>query len=175
MLKWILGIVLLILFLVCLGIKIFDRDRRLSIAPCGMGINKVLYAEEQSWGIGLPGDNETGVIVFELPDVVSEQIEIQGIGYLESITCPVELAIDRRGKYDRWQKTPILNGKEWRADAVELNSYLDHYGFGIEINKTIELEINGAISGEGNFFSFGRTGIIVLAPRTNRAYYFYAG
>ncbi|XHE13504.1 hypothetical protein PCC82_01825 [Agrobacterium deltaense] len=153
----------------------FERDHRLAIAPCGMGITKVLYAEERSWGIGFPGDSETGVIVLQLPDAVSELIETHGTEYLKSTKCPFELARDWRGQYYRWQQTPIISDKEWHVDKVELSDYLDQYGFGITIDQAIESEINDAISSEGNFFSYGRIGIIVLVPKTKRAYYFYAG
>lgn len=47
----------------------------LNFLPEGLGVWKQLYANEKAWGIGIPGDNETGLIEFELPSSASDSIK----------------------------------------------------------------------------------------------------
>ncbi len=141
-----------------------------------MNIEKVLYAEEKAWGVGLPGDNETGVIAYELPEDVSKALELRGLGYLEGLDCARRDGGDWRGRFYRWKRTPIQDGRKWaKAGDPEIRTYLGQYGFDINISPTIEAEINAAISGSDAFFAYGQIGFAILVPSKRRAYFVYAG
>jgi len=62
-----------------------ENVRQLSFAPKGLGVSKILYVAEESSGFG-PGGNETGVIVYELPENAATEIEKNGVAYLEKIS-----------------------------------------------------------------------------------------
>lgn len=47
--------------------KIYERSFMLSIVPDALGVNSILYREEESWGFG-PGGNEAGIRVYPLAE-----------------------------------------------------------------------------------------------------------
>lgn len=156
----------------------FMPDQHRFLAPCGLGVTKVLYVEEQLFGSGfLPGDNETGVIAFQLPEDVSARLREGGVNYLKTLSCPPTTnSIKAKGQYYGWRETPIVNDQRWRVDGVELALYLDKYGFSIPIDKVVEAEINKAIQNPGSFYAYSNAGgVILLVPSSGKAYFFYAG
>lgn len=136
----------------------------LSRLPPGLGVEKVLYTENESWGFG-PGGNESGVVLYELPSHVSDANP--------SVLAP-EL---------HWEKTPLQGHREWfegegasRTEAGPLlNNYLNQYGFGIPVKPEVMSEINRSVSAPGSWYAYTRNGVILLMPLTNRVAYVYAG
>lgn len=165
--------------------KSFERQTRLSYIPESLGVTRILYAQEESWGFG-PGGNETGVIAYELPAGVSERLSREGKTFLESLPVAPDTG-DWRGRYERWQQTPIEGDKDWlEGDMVRygppgtvigprLENYLDKYGFGIEVDPAILKQINDAISHSGSLFAYGRIGVIILVPHEGKVFYVYNG
>lgn len=49
------------------------------------------------------------------------------------------------------------------------------YGFGIEIDKSIEELIDKAINQTGNYYAYGRIGVIILIPAEEKIVYVYNG
>lgn len=158
--------------------KSWEKDYQLSFVPMGLATSKVLYVNEESWGFG-PGGNETGVIVYELPEGVSKEMQQDGIDYLARLPRQKKADRDWRGVYEHWQSTPILvegtDSSMNRTMFHNIESYLDRYGFGIEIDPQIKQEINHALSTPGSFAAYGRIGLIIVIPKVNRVVYVYNG
>lgn len=71
--KWIMILIVMIL-LGYGGCVARERGHYLTLAPCGMELPGIAYRKTETWGsllLSLPGDNETGVIVYELPESTS--------------------------------------------------------------------------------------------------------
>lgn len=174
--RWLLFFVLLAALFYA-GCRFVETRRQLSYAPCGMSIQKVLYSLEEAWGIGLPGDNETGVIAYALPEDVSRALESGGLDYLQGLRCEKGTGPrDWKGQFSGWKETPVLGDRHWvDAGGPELRTYLGQYGFDIDVRPDIEADINAAISSAESFFADGRIGVAILVPSKRRAYFVYAG
>jgi hypothetical protein len=79
----------------------------------------------------LPGDNETGLIVYELPDSTAREIQKVGIDYFTKMAPKAGDSRDWHGRYEKWQQTPIL----LEGSDHKIANYLNRYGFGISIDS----------------------------------------
>jgi hypothetical protein len=130
----------------------------------------------------LPGDNETGLIVYELALSTAQVLEKRGIEYLR--TLPPNAGDDRdwRGRYEEWRPTP-LSDPHWLKDPISdaafstahVRSYLYKYGFGIDVDSDIEALIDEAIAKPGSYYAYGRLGVLIVIPSKLRVVYAYAG
>jgi hypothetical protein len=158
--------------------KQFETQHRLSFIPTGLAVEKILYANDQSWGFG-PGGNETGVFVYELPDKVAQEIRKDGIGFFTNLVRSKEDANGGRRGYGTWQETPHILDTGTSDQGVPLPStisnYLSTYGFGIPIDSQIENEIDTSLSHSGTFFAYRRRGILIVIPKSRRVIYAYRG
>nr|WP_294840094.1 hypothetical protein [uncultured Methylotenera sp.] len=165
--------------------KHFEKQHRLSFVPEGIRVEKILYAKEESWGFG-PGGNETGVIVYELPDTIARQISKDGINYFSSLPPQSTDSHDWHGRYEKWYDTPIPYSDSWSGPesdnktnpdkfVAKIETYLNRYGFSIPIDPNTEAEIDYAISEKGSFFAYSRIGLIIVSPKTRRVVYAYNG
>ena len=161
-----------------IGFKHIEAKHHLSLVPLGLRVEKVLYAEEQSWGFG-PGGNETGVIEYELPEDIAAQIDKIGIMFFAMAPPQAADGFDPSGQYRTWQQTPILlDGSGLGAEATqnhEISNFLASHGFGIFIDPKLEKRINSSISQPGSFAAFGRGGVLIVNPKTRRIMYAYNG
>lgn len=136
------------------------------------------YREEKSWGHGLPGDAETGVVVYRLTDGSARRAQAEGDRLRESLP----------GGYESWHPTPIANwdydGSPWRKSrdniknsphGPDIKEYLDKYA-PIPIDQQRIDEINQAIRTTGSFYSYGRGGsITIVSPMNEKVYFAFAG
>lgn len=141
------------------GFKSWEKSRQLSYAPLDLRVSKILYKTEESWGWG-PGGNETGIIVYELPEISADKILSDG-------------------GYNHWSSTPLLldgdGGGPNRTRDHEIGHYLNRYGFGIPLDPNVEQEINAALSNPGSYFSSGGVGFILIIPSSRIVVYAYNG
>lgn len=165
--------------------KHFEKQLRLSYVPEGLKVEKIIYASEESWGFG-PGGNETGVIVYDLPDTIAEQISKVGIDYFSSLPPQSGDSHDWHGRFEKWYSTPIPYGNSWSGPESDnktnpdtfvpkIGTYLFRYGFGIPLDPAIESAIDLAIAKKGSFFAYGRVGMLIVIPETRRVVYAYNG
>lgn len=173
--KWIM--ILIVMILLGYGSCVArERGHYLALAPCGMELSGIAYRKTETWGsplLSLPGDNETGVIVYELPESTVAAIETQGVAYLEGLTCNLQRS-RHRGRFNDWRPTPVVPDSRW-DDQVTTASFLNRYGFGIPIRTDIEAMIDKAISTSGALYAYGRSGFMLIIPEERRAVYMYAG
>lgn len=172
--------ILLITALV-ISFKSCERNHRLGFVPKALKVSKIVYAQEESRGIG-PSGNESGVIVYELPEDVAEQIKKSGITFFSDSLASKQGNDDRAGEYEKWEETPLLSESAWReagegrtTAAPQIENYLNRYGFGVSVEPDVAKEINLIVSKGGAYFARGRGGIIIVSPETKRVIYTYSG
>lgn len=156
----------------------FLERYRLSFVPTGLGVSRVLYAKQDAWGFG-PGANETGVVIYALPEEATAKVQAQGITYLAGLPANTDDQGTWRGRYESWHATPHqLEGSDSHTNKVssfEVAHYLNRYGFGIDIDPVVQRQINDAISNGGSFLAHGRVGILIVSPSIRRVFYIYSG
>jgi len=159
--------------------KVMELRFVLARVPEPLHISWIEYREEKAWGIGLPGDNETGFVVYRLTDESAGWARRRGDRLAELLP----------GGSQHWQLTPVADwadgGRNWHAydesrsmrpHAADIREYLDKYGFGIPIEPTRAEQLNHAIRTTGSFYSYGHGGsITVVDPRYGKVYFAYAG
>lgn len=97
-------------------------------------------------------------------------------------TCrpnPDQAARDWRGEYDHWQKTLVALDPRWGAPAAQrqvvLTDYICRYGFCIDIDPTVAQQATAALSELGNYYAYGRIGLLLVSPRQQKVYYLING
>ncbi|MDB5492176.1 MAG: hypothetical protein JWO78_2025 [Micavibrio sp.] len=169
------------------GFKLWEYKFRLSFIPNEFGVYKIIYRNEDSWGFG-PGGNETGFIVYELPEKIAKKIETEGISYLQNLYSNARDGHEWRGHYETWHETPIDVTRNWvdymsMKDGEEnyskktpsIENYLNAYGFGISIDSQFLKIANSAIVHPKNYYAYGRIGIIIIIPASRKIIYAYNG
>jgi hypothetical protein len=181
-LQWII-VIAVVIGVPLLGYQLIVYVWRLGFVPQAMNVWSVLYASEQSWGFG-PGGNETGIIVYKMPETVAAQLEKDGLKYLEHLAQQSHGGW--RGRYETWLPTPVVYDQRWRRDnrgesegltwtSPGMGDYMFAYGFWIPIDKDVERMVNDALFRPGSYYAYGRIGMIVLIPAARRIVYTYKG
>ena len=159
------------------------RAHRLRFVPPALEVQRILYAAEESWGWG-PGGNETGIIVYAMPEAAREKIEAGGIPWLNGLP-----GSGRRwqGVYTDWRATPLdaATDETWvrSSDGMAyghcgMGNGIAAYmfsGFCIPFDPEVEALADRALTQSGNFYAYGRIGILILIPSERRIVYAYNG
>ena len=90
-----------VLGLLFVGFKIWEKQAQLNNVPKAFGVSKIIYKAEESWGFG-PGGNETGLIVYELPQSTATRVIEDGVSFLEGTRQSAGFGEDWRGHYETW-------------------------------------------------------------------------
>ncbi|MDR2081113.1 MAG: hypothetical protein LBP54_04420 [Campylobacteraceae bacterium] len=154
----------------CAVFKSYERNFMLSVIPDALHVNSVSYSKEESWGFG-PGGNEAGIRVYPLPQHIADKISQQGIEFFNTLP-PNQNQKSRgwRGKYSKWSQTPI------KADGkMDIYDYICRYGFCIEIDGSVVEQATEIVNSEGNYYAYGRVGLIVVSPSKKLVLYMYNG
>lgn len=163
---------------VCIFVKSCEKRHHLSFVPAGLHVTTVLYTEENSAGFG-PGGNESGILVYELPESSAAAVQLGGTAHLRMMQDRPRDANDWHGLYKGWQPTPVLlEGSGSNAEKIssyDIEAYLDRYGFGVSLKPEFRNDINKAISEPGAFVGYGRIGILIVIPRSRKVVYIYNG
>jgi hypothetical protein len=160
--------------------KTFELWLVLSRVPEPLHVAWIEYRLEESWGIGGPGDNETGFVIYRLTGSSAQWAREQGPQLGRALQAE---------SWRRWQPTPVKDRAEdeqrWhtdgdysvgRAHRASLNEYLQHYGFPVPLEKGIDREFNDAIRQPGSLYSYGLGGsVTVVDPKRGKVYFAYAG
>ncbi|MGB5558349.1 MAG: hypothetical protein WBN04_10095 [Paracoccaceae bacterium] len=179
----------LILLLICVAV-IWGlrwsalRAHHLSFVPPAMKVSRVLYVAEEAWGFG-PGGNETGIIVYRMPDAARQRIEADGLDWLNG---PSGGGPEWHGHYRNWHETPFnpdvpgafdIWALKRRAESCDhgggIAGYMFRYGFCIPFDSDVEKLANIALVAPGSYYAFGRIGMLLLIPSENRIIYAYNG
>ncbi|MEL7459850.1 MAG: hypothetical protein AAFX45_02340 [Pseudomonadota bacterium] len=185
------SIILAGLLIAVLGWQAYLYRFHLRHVPAEMNVWQRLYVSEESRGFG-PGGNETGILLYAMPDAARAEIEAAGEAYLESFGPSPWGTL--QGRFTDWHATPIdpdvapwANpdtcpcGVSDRAmisyprGCPSITGYLARYGFTIRVRADVEALANAALFAEGAYYSFGRTGLIIVIPSEARIIFAYAG
>ncbi|MBY5358783.1 hypothetical protein HFO97_02040 [Rhizobium leguminosarum] len=170
------------------AIKIGERNYVLARVPKPLEVAEIEYRLEESWGVGfMPGDNETGFVVYRLTDVSADWARKQGR----------QLGNMLKGAKGAWRETPVDDRSDETAIgqwhpydrdsdmmAVErpkrhpatIFEYLEKYGFTISIEHGRDDEANQSIQSSGSFYSYGEGGsVTIVDPGRGKVYFAYAG
>lgn len=164
-------------FLLLVGViawRVFERQHWLSLIPSDLQVTKILYVQTENFGSG-PGGNETGVVLYELPDHVAAKFH-----------GPDVISSWPLSNVQAWKPTPLRDHREWIEGEVaiaqtgpvpvpRLVNFLNQYGFGISIDPPIMDAIDKAISEPGNYYAYTRTGVLFVMPTRRRVAFVYAG
>ena len=160
------------------------RAHHLRFVPPALEVQRALYVAEESWGWG-PGGNETGIIVYVMPEAAREKIEAGGIPWLNGLPGRGQ---DWRSVYRDWRATPfdvaaaklegrlgdeMTHGLCGMGDGVA--AYMFRYGFCIPFDSEVEALADRALTEPGNFYAYGRIGMLILIPSERRIVYAYNG
>ena len=156
----------------------------LARAPSPLEVASVEYQLEESWGLGfMPGDNETGFVVYRLTNASAEWASTQGSRLPDIL----------RGGASKWHPTPVADAGDakWhpydhdpqmmsvnrsKQHPPTIAEYLEKYGFTIPIEKGRDAEVDQAVQSEGSFYSYGRGGsVTIIDPIRGKVYFAYAG
>jgi hypothetical protein len=148
--------------------KFQEHNARVALMPADLEVTGILYSKEENWGsilLPLPGDNETGIFMYGLTDAIANRIAHEGLDFFYR-SENVKRRVGGQRSHSEWQETPM--GKT-------IDDYLDQYGFGIAVDPSVKSLVDDAISKPGSFYSYGRTGIVIVIPDFKRAIFAYAG
>ena len=170
--------VLLAWFGILLAWKLGMRSHHLSFVPDALGVDDIDYVEEQRWGIpliGLPGDNETGIIIYELPGDAADAIAKEGLRHLQGLPANSRSnGRDWRGRYDHWQATPFDDTARARMTWT-YSGIPRECAFCVRVDPRIWAEVERIVNAPGSYYALGRIGVIVVSPRARRVIYMYNG
>lgn len=170
--------------LTILAVGACDRQMLLDRLPRPLEVAAVEYRLEESWGLGfMPGDNETGFVVYRLTRQSAEWARDQG-----------GLLGDRlAGGTAQWHRTPVSDtcDERWHPHddtpqkkgaapcpfhSPTIAEYLGRYGFFISIEKGRDAEVDQAIQAGGSFYAYGRDrSVTIVDPARGKVYFAYAG
>lgn len=155
--------------------------------PNELQVTGIEYRLEEYWGLplfGLPGDNETGIVVYGLPENIAKQISAEGVAFFMRPEH-IQSRYGNQVTHTEWKETPIVRDSKWAtypgwrsepvAPRISITEYLEKYGFSIPVEKAILELVDEAISRPGSFYSYGRLGLVVVIPAQRKAVYAYAG
>ncbi|WP_429806791.1 hypothetical protein [Ensifer sp. B1-9] len=132
--------------------KITERRYVLARVPEPLEVAEVEYRLEELFGVGfMPGDNETGFVVYRLTQESADWARKQGsrLGDVlsgEKGTWRATPVDDRRDEWHPYDDEPEMMAMELPArHPPNLEEFLDKYGFSIPIQKGRTDEANKAI------------------------------
>ena len=155
---------------------------RLSLLPNGLTAWWIVYGQEESWGLG-PGGNETGFIVYSMPEKIKERLEDGALDWLNN------KRVGRDGDA-LWQASPFASEGRWFThpecangqlltpefpNCRPLGLYMDQFGFGLTIPDKILHLAENAISQSGTYYYLQPRKLVVLIPDLSWIIVAYAG
>lgn len=163
--------------------KIGERNHVLGRVPEPLEVAEIEYRLEELFGVGfMPGDNETGFVVYRLTDKSASWAREQGSRLGEMLSgaegtwrvTPVDDRIDEWHPYD--DEPGMMEVELPARHPPNLEEYLEKYGFSIPIEKGRTDEANKAIQSGGSFYSYGGGGsVTIIDPARGKVYFAYAG
>jgi len=156
----------------------------LARVPAPLEVASVEYQFEKSWGTGfLPGDNETGFVVYRLTDASADWARNQGSRLADMLP----------GRASKWRSTPVedtgnsnwhhydddpqmMSVKRAAQHLPTIAEYLEKYGFSIPIEEGRADEADRSIQTKGSLYSYDQHGsVTIIDPIRGKVYFAYAG
>jgi hypothetical protein len=170
------------------AIKISERNYILARVPEPLEVAEIEYRLEETWGVGfMPGDNETGFVVYRLTGDSADWARKQGSRLGDMLQgakgawreTPVDDSSDQTA-VDRWH--PYDDDPQMMAvppfdhHPPTILEFLGKYGFEIPIEGGRDNEANRSIRSTGSFYFYGKGGsVTIVDPNRGKVYFAYAG
>jgi hypothetical protein len=155
-----------------------EHSRIMNLAPADLDVSGIIYSKEESYGLLGPGVNETGLIVYSLPEQVAQKITEQGVEFFNQ----VGRRFGSQTSHAAWLETPFVPDEKWTvantkpSPPPKIADFLEKYGHGITLDPSVEEMVNEAISTPGSFYSYAQeVGLVIVVPRARKAIFTYAG
>lgn len=170
-----------------MAFKFEERRWILAHVPQPLDVAEIEFRVEELYGTGfMPGDNETGFVVYRLTDASALWARDQGRRLGEALegtegtwlVTPVddrstEQAVSQWHPYDN---PPVRGAERIARDPPNVSEFLGKYGFEISIDARFEREANEAIQSGGSLYHYGPGGsVTIVDPNKGKVYFFYAG
>lgn len=161
-----------------LAYKAFELRHVLALVPKPMHVVWIDYRRQESWGIGGPGDNETGFIAYRLTvdsahwaqEKAAQLSEAHQPGADGWLPTPVDDTERARGWHDEY------SDRHRAAHRADIAEYLEKYGFGISVDRRWLDQANRAARQSGSFYRYDRGGrVTIVDPAAGYVYVAYAG
>ena len=154
------------------------RSVYLGVVPWQLEVTRIEYRAEDRWGIpllALPGDNETGIRVYALPDAATAELERHGLAWLQQLPDMALEPGDRRvhGRHHDWRETPL--DERARRHLVTGCGPVGENAFCVDVDPAIHAQVRRVVNAPGSYYAIGRSGVIVVSPRHRRVFYMYNG
>ena len=166
------------ILVVGLGLLAVKRQILLSVVPDALDVHGIVYEKEARWGLpllALPGDNETGLRVYRLPDAIATQARDGGTGWLEAMRPNSRSSSAHpAGVYTDWHETPLDTAARRHVTAT-YGRIPGDCGFCIQVDTGLWAQVRHIIDTPGSFYAVGRSGVIVVSPEQRRVIYMFNG
>ena len=182
-----LKILVIIVFLTFTAYKVYEYKFYIDFVPDELGVYNILYTKSEVWGLG-PGGWDTSLYIYELPEEAARNIEKQGINYFKLLPSNVQKGSDWQGYYPQWNETPVrveqevLDRMSEGDKAIYSNKVPEIYPkpgpetpYSIQVDPQIEKLTDDSSSQAGNFYAYGRIGIIIVNPKLRRVIFAHSG
>jgi hypothetical protein len=167
------------------GIRFLVHRHHRSLIPSCLRATNLVDVRESLWGVG-PGGNETGLLVFELPEDSATAVNNGGTGFLKQACSESPASRRRGGRFQKWQQTPMAPEATARehtgsvdpatsAGPQRIAHVLDQYGSPIVLDQAMETMIDNALAEPGNDYHSRRTSLLIVIPAKRRVVYADAG
>jgi hypothetical protein len=162
-----------------IGYRINNHHALFANLPEDLKATQIIYKKENEFSIGWgPGDNETGFIVYALPNKTVEHIQSEKMAYVSLLNVR-----DRNTDwYGAWAQTPVppqpspIPGDDKAPTKFRAGAFLDRYGFGIDVQPGYLSDVDQAMNNAGSYYAYGRGGsLLIISPQKRKAYFLYAG
>jgi len=163
---------------------VMDRRDVLARVPEPLEVETIEYRLEQAWGLGfMPGDNETGFVVYRLTAPSAAWATAQGQDLRGQLPGgaqkwrPTPVDETEVGAWHHYDDEPVMM-TETRPEThrTTISEFLERYGFTIPIEQGRDAEANHAITSVGSFYALGRGGsVTIVDPARGKVYFAYAG
>lgn len=159
----------------------FDAYRHaydLSFVPDALGVTTLSYISEKSMGFG-PGGNESGILVYPLPESVMVNVR-SGLPFFEQLpTHYQDPGRDWRGSYSNWRETPVVAEEHrWErrgSEPLKAIDYLCYYGICADVDPALLTQVDEIINSPGSYYAYGRIGMLIVSPDKRLVVYLYNG
>lgn len=177
----VIGLILLGICALPYGCHLMETAGLRALVPAQLQAGEEVYRSKVISGYGLPGDNETLLAAYSLPEHTSRRIKAEGLSYVSTLYT-------KKNGYYVWRPTPLY-GEDQRLfrteddqtddaypQGVDIANYLNRFGFGIAVRSDIRRDVNRVLNSAGGYYARGRGGtLIIVSPQQNRVYTAVAG
>jgi hypothetical protein len=153
--------------------KRYEYGLLIQRVPKPLEVASIEYRLEEMTGIGGPGDDESGFVVYRLTKESADWIRRQGSKLAEALP----------GGRDDWKETPIDDDARarwhrqddetgWREEKPTVVEFLTSHGFPIPLEAGRDAEANAAIQTDGSFYFYRNSGAITIVdPKLGKVYF----